>query len=121
MGYNDDKYAYEVDTYHTFECELDCTYEDLTQLLWISNQEHFLKNYLKAHIKKQYKLVSSLRKYKRLKIAYSDICKKQENYKPEEQEYKKTLDNTGVSEREYKRLMKKIIKIDNIYYKYYHK
>lgn len=88
MGYNDDKYAYEVDTYHTFECELDCTYEDLTQLLWISNQEHFLKNYLKAHIKKQYKLVSSLRKYKHLKIAYSDICKKQENYKPEEQEYK---------------------------------
>ena len=44
-----------------------------------------------------------------------------EDFEPEEQEYKKTLDNTGVSEREYKRLMKKIIKIDNIYYKYYHK
>lgn len=44
-----------------------------------------------------------------------------EDFEPEEQEYKKTLDNTGVSEREYKRLMKKIIKIDNIYYKYYNK
>ena len=32
-----------------------------------------------------------------------------EDFEPEEQEYKKTLDNTGVSEREYKRLMKKII------------
>lgn len=44
-----------------------------------------------------------------------------EDFEPEEQEYKKTLDNTGVSKREYKRLMKKIIKIDNIYYPFYNK
>ena len=80
--------TYEVTDRYVVEFELNCIEDELRELLWISNQEHFLKTKLIKHVLNNFKNLSSRRKYKRLLKKYGKLCDKLSKLNEQSIQYK---------------------------------